>query len=618
MGASASMALRNEAAKPHDASDIASDTAAVAEVTKLRQRLRRTVQSQMRTMEPPALVGIAESLTSAGAYIGAERALRLALVKAPTDVAIFQKYQHFVHSLDAGERLSSAESSSQIETLTASSSCPTAGSAGLSIATALPLDHLNAHEPLEILQRVSRPHWRLSVTQATMRHHLRVKVHGHWQSKAKGPNASTVSKVLGAFLHSARASTSAGGERASQWRQKPRRQSIAESHVKFGTLLELDDGCTDAAETHYRAALQLNPQSANAYYQLGRSLLSRIAVVTEEIAALEAKCQRSSMMHSIHRNAIVVLRERVQRLQSEVVVQLTTAVELDPNHAGAVNSLAFVRHNTLDDRVLAEEGYRAAIALAPEVLEYRFNLAYLLQEEEDAARCDAAVGEYQRIVDLCGAEANDAMCAHAEEMLQTATEKAAWCHRNEAFREIEAETALRNQSAKLFSNAMADFSTFERTDGNLQNLKKDVSLEMKKPEGLIDAPYIAPEEKKTKTKKKSKRRRRLSMLPQSVTDAAARERGSPRSTSSPRSPSPSPRAAGATSPNPLQQPSSVAEEAADGLPLEMVAERRPRGGRRRRMSVMADSLRRNIAAPLAIVADEAEDVVPVVEGSVEE
>ena len=124
MGASASMALRNEAAKPHDASDIASDTAAVAEVTKLRQRLRRTVQSQMRTMEPPALVGIAESLTSAGAYIGAERALRLALVKAPTDVAIFQKYQHFVHSLDAGERLSSVESSSQIETLTASSSCP--------------------------------------------------------------------------------------------------------------------------------------------------------------------------------------------------------------------------------------------------------------------------------------------------------------------------------------------------------------------------------------------------------------------------------------------------------------------------------------------------------------
>jgi tetratricopeptide (TPR) repeat protein len=113
--------------------------------------------------------------------------------------------------------------------------------------------------------------------------------------------------------------------------------NLAEGHVSRGILLAEFDWNWAAAETDYRRALELNPNSASAHHWYGRALgeIGRSEEALRETDAAEKLDPRSPFIRTSKAKILVAARR-----YQEAIEECRRAVEIDSNFALAFSVLA--------------------------------------------------------------------------------------------------------------------------------------------------------------------------------------------------------------------------------------------------------------------------------------
>jgi tetratricopeptide (TPR) repeat protein len=163
-------------------------------------------------------------------------------------------------------------------------------------------------------------------------------------------------------------------------------------------------------ERQCQRALELNPQSADAYYYLGLALFGR-KEYDEAIRALSEAARlkpASSEIHG-HLGTVLVARGRV----NEAVRHLQQSLQLDPNNAEAYFNLGVAMFGQ-GHKQEAIEYWSQAVRLRPDDYEAHYNLAVACEEQKDV---DQAIGHYRQAVQfkpdhsLAQAKLGLALCA---------------------------------------------------------------------------------------------------------------------------------------------------------------------------------------------------------------
>jgi tetratricopeptide (TPR) repeat protein len=210
---------------------------------------------------------------------------------------------------------------------------------------------------------------------------------------------------VAAFPRSARAQVDLGNaladrggaaEAIGHYRQALRlRPDYAEAHYNLAVALERTGAPRAEAIAEYRAALRLKPDFAAAEFGLADALAAAPGGLPEAVAHYEAALRREPGSAAAHYNLGNALRRTPGR-EDEALAQFAEAVRLDPASAPAHNNLANELARRPGRAAEAIAHYEAALRLDPNLAEAHVNLANRLarspgREREAMAHYEAAL-----------------------------------------------------------------------------------------------------------------------------------------------------------------------------------------------------------------------------------
>ncbi|MBD2644553.1 tetratricopeptide repeat protein, partial [Aphanizomenon sp. FACHB-1401] len=149
----------------------------------------------------------------------------------------------------------------------------------------------------------------------------------------------------------------------------------------------------DGAVTAYQKAIELDPNYAIAYNNLGNALSDQ-KKLDEAVAAYQKAIELDPNYAIAYNNLGNALSD--QKKLDEAVAAYQKAIELDPNYAIAYNNLgnALSDQKKLDEAVAA---YQKAIELDPKLAIAYYNLGNALSDQK---KLDEAVAAYQKAIEL--------------------------------------------------------------------------------------------------------------------------------------------------------------------------------------------------------------------------
>jgi tetratricopeptide (TPR) repeat protein len=147
-------------------------------------------------------------------------------------------------------------------------------------------------------------------------------------------------------------------------------------------------GRLEEAVTHYRKALEIDPEYARAHHNLGATLV-RQGHLTEAIERY-AEAVRLDPDHATYHVGLATALHRVERMD-EAIEHYLEALRIEPHQADALNNLGVARmsRGELDQAIRA---YSEAIRTRPAYTEAHYNLGYALSLQ---GKFEEAVGHYE-------------------------------------------------------------------------------------------------------------------------------------------------------------------------------------------------------------------------------
>jgi superkiller protein 3 len=134
----------------------------------------------------------------------------------------------------------------------------------------------------------------------------------------------------------------------------------------------------DEAEANYRKAIELNPQYATAYNNLG-SFLDDLKRLDEAEANYRKAIELNPQDATAYNNLGNTLKD-LKRFD-EAEANYRKAIELNPQYATAYNNLGILLHFTLEKYNEAESSYRKVIEIDPTQGSAHFLLGILLRDQ---------------------------------------------------------------------------------------------------------------------------------------------------------------------------------------------------------------------------------------------
>lgn len=148
------------------------------------------------------------------------------------------------------------------------------------------------------------------------------------------------------------------------------------------------EGRTDEAMTYYRRAIEVDPDYADAHYNLA-ILLQTKGNTDEAIHHYRSALELDPHFVEVHNNLGNALRSKGNI--EEATAHYRKALEFDPNYIEAYNNLASaLKTQGREDE--ATEYYRRSIQIDPNFFEAHYNLATLLHTE---GKLDEAIANYR-------------------------------------------------------------------------------------------------------------------------------------------------------------------------------------------------------------------------------
>ena len=176
------------------------------------------------------------------------------------------------------------------------------------------------------------------------------------------------------------------------------------AHNSLGAAL-FGRGRIDEAMAHYRKALEIKPDDAEANYNLGIALASR-GQVNEAFPYFQKAVKINPDYAEAHDNLGVALARRGQN--DEAIAHFRKALEIKPEYAAARTNLgaALARCGRVDEAIAQ---YRKALEIKPEYVQAHINLGDALAGR---GRLGEALEHYQKALDVAIAH-NDRTTADA-------------------------------------------------------------------------------------------------------------------------------------------------------------------------------------------------------------
>ena len=170
------------------------------------------------------------------------------------------------------------------------------------------------------------------------------------------------------------------------------------AHNNLGTILQVKPGGLGEAIAEYKTALQLQPQYAQAHFNLASalSLLDDPGRVPEIISEYQAALRINPGYAEAHSNLGGVL-SRIPGRMNEAIAEYETALRLDPDSAQTHANLGNVLAQTPGRLPEAIQQFETAVQLNPTMAELRCNLGTALSE---AGRTADAIGEFETAIHL--------------------------------------------------------------------------------------------------------------------------------------------------------------------------------------------------------------------------
>ncbi|MBS0311506.1 MAG: tetratricopeptide repeat protein, partial [Proteobacteria bacterium] len=166
----------------------------------------------------------------------------------------------------------------------------------------------------------------------------------------------------------------------------------ANAHYNLGNALK-EQGRMDEAIASYRKAVALTPNYAQLHSNLGDALQTQ-GRLDEAIASYRKALRLDSNLVEVHYNLGDALREREDL--DEAAASYRRAIELKPDYADAYNNLGNVLKDQ-DKQDEAAEAYQQAIRLKPDFAEAYNGLGNTLQAQ---GRLDEAIACYRQVLSL--------------------------------------------------------------------------------------------------------------------------------------------------------------------------------------------------------------------------
>lgn len=163
-------------------------------------------------------------------------------------------------------------------------------------------------------------------------------------------------------------------------------------HVNHGLALS-KLGQSGKAEAAYRQALKIDPQSSEAWFNLG-NLFRAEDMLNEAVAAYEEAIACAPQDHRVHFNLGLAHAEQDEPLVAAACFEHT--LELSPGHIDAYSELGLA-HAALGDQEVAEQRYRHVLKIDPDHIPALTNLGNALVARR---RFDEAYQCFMRLVAL--------------------------------------------------------------------------------------------------------------------------------------------------------------------------------------------------------------------------
>ena len=164
------------------------------------------------------------------------------------------------------------------------------------------------------------------------------------------------------------------------------------NHTNIGNVL-LQSGRVEEAVTHYRKALQLNPENMEAHNNLGNALLQQ-GGVDGAILQFQTALQINSNSSDAHYNLGNALLRKGS--VDEAILQFQTALQIKPGAADTHVNLgnALLQKARVDDAI-AE--FQKALQINADSSDAHYNLGNALLQK---GRADEAISEYQKVLQI--------------------------------------------------------------------------------------------------------------------------------------------------------------------------------------------------------------------------
>ncbi|MDQ6785687.1 MAG: tetratricopeptide repeat protein [Acidobacteriota bacterium] len=173
--------------------------------------------------------------------------------------------------------------------------------------------------------------------------------------------------------------------------------NFALAYGNLGLSLVKDESRLKEAEESYRKAIELDPNFADAYISLGNLLLKDESRLKEAEESYRKAIELNPVYALAYSNLGILLFKDATRLK-EAEESYRKAIELNPNFADTYYNLGVLLAEDKSRYVEAEESYRKAIQLDPNHANAYYNLGNLLFK--DATRLKEAEESYRKAIEL--------------------------------------------------------------------------------------------------------------------------------------------------------------------------------------------------------------------------
>ena len=155
----------------------------------------------------------------------------------------------------------------------------------------------------------------------------------------------------------------------------------------------LQKGQADEAITHYQKALQINPDNAEAHYNLGNVLLKK-GSVDEAITHYQKALQINPDYAEAHNNLGNALLQKGS--VDEAIAHYQKALQINPDYAEAHYNLgnALLQKGRVDEAITH---YQKALQIKPGNAKAHYNFGNALLQK---GRVDAAIAQYQQALQI--------------------------------------------------------------------------------------------------------------------------------------------------------------------------------------------------------------------------